>query len=219
MIAEIEGFGVRCKRICADVSEEDQVVRMVGEAIEGLGHLDFYINNAAWTWHQPVTKLDSEGWYSTLNTNLSAAVWGTREAARHMIARRTGAMIIVGSTVRFCPAYGETSYRVSKIGLKTLVEQLAVELAPHGIRANMVTPGHFKTRMTGDIPTSVEDKLMGIIPLHRFGQPVEVGNAVVFLLSERLSGYTTGADLVIDGGLSMNPLHFRTQDEIDNLNL
>jgi len=218
-IKEIESHGVQCERICADVSIEHQVVWMVREAVERLGHLDFYVNNAAWTWHQPITKLESEHWYNTLNTNLCAAMWATREVAKHMIPRRSGAIVIVGSTVRFFPAYTETSYRVSKMGLKMLMEQLTIELAPYGIRVNMVTPGHYKTRMTGGIPEEIETKLKGIIPLHRFGQPIEVGNAVAFLLSDRLSGYTIGADLVIDGGLTMNPLHFRTQEDIESLNL
>lgn len=217
-LKEIEGHGVRCIRIAADVSKESEAVRMVQEAIDGLGHLDFYVNNAAWTWHQPITKLESENWYNTLNTNLSAAMWATREVSKYMIPRRAGAIVIIGSTVRFFPAYGETSYRVSKMGLKMLMEQLTIELAPYGIRVNMITPGHYKTRMTGGIPEEIEEKLKGIIPLHRFGNPIEVGNAVAFLLSDRLSGYTIGADIVIDGGLTMNPLNFRTQDEIEKLN-
>jgi NAD(P)-dependent dehydrogenase (short-subunit alcohol dehydrogenase family) len=218
-IEEFRGKGVRCLRIEADVSKEDNVVDMVRGAISGLGHLDFYINNAAWTWHQPVTKIESEQWYSTLNTNLSGAMWACREVARHMVSRRSGGIVIIGSTVRFFPAFGETAYRVSKMSLKMLMENLSIELAPHGIRVNMVTPGHFKTRMTGKIPEAIEDKLKGLIPRHRFGDPTEIGNAVAFLLSDRLSGYTIGADLVVDGGLTMNPLRFLSEEEITNLNL
>jgi NAD(P)-dependent dehydrogenase (short-subunit alcohol dehydrogenase family) len=217
-IAQLQAKGVKCLRISADVSKEDDVLRMVGEAVSGLGHLDFYVNNAAWTWHQPITKITSEAWYNTLNTNLSAAVWACREVAKHMISRRCGNIVIVGSTARHFPAFGETAYRVSKMGLKMLVENLVVELAPHGIRVNMVTPGHYKTRMTGNIPESIEAKLKTLIPLHRFGSPVEVGNAVAFLLSDRLSGYTVGADLVVDGGLTMNPLRFLSEEEILCLN-
>lgn len=211
--------GAPVVRIAADVSQEAEVVRMVQEAIDGIGHLDFYINNAAWTWHQPITQLDSNAWFSTINTNLSAAVWATREVSRHMIARRSGSLVIIGSTSRFFPAYTETAYRISKMGLRMLMQQLAIELAPYGIRVNMVTPGHYATRMTGGIAPEVEDKLRGLIPLHRFGNPLEVGNAVAFLLSDKLSPYTIGADLVIDGGLTLNPLHLRTTDEIEQLNL
>jgi NAD(P)-dependent dehydrogenase (short-subunit alcohol dehydrogenase family) len=80
------------------------------------------VGKAAWTWRQPKTKLTSEAWFNTLNTNLSAATWGTRKVSKHMIQRAKGSIVIVGSTVRFFPAFGETYYRVSKVGLKTLME-------------------------------------------------------------------------------------------------
>lgn len=192
---------------------------MVAEAIGGLGHLDCYINNAAWTWHQPITRIDAESWHKTLDTNLSAAVWATRDVCQHMIARRSGSIVIIGSTVRFFPSYRETAYRVSKMGLKMLMQNLAIEMAPYGIRVNMVTPGHYQTRMTSGISERVEKTMLDIIPAHRFGDVAEVGNAVAFLLSDRLSGYTYGADIVIDGGLTLHPLSIYTQDEIKGFNL
>lgn len=218
-LEEIRSKGVEVVRIAVDVSKEEEVIRMVNEAISALGDLDFYINNAAWTWHQPITKMDSEAWYKTLNTNLSSAMWATREVSKYMIPRKRGDIIIIGSTSRFFPAYQETSYRISKMGLRMLMQNLAIELAPHGIRVNMVTPGHYKTRMTGGIPEEIEDKLKQVIPIHRFGDPMEVGYAVAFLLSDKLSGYTVGGDLVIDGGLTLHPLTFITQDEIHDMNL
>jgi glucose 1-dehydrogenase len=216
---EMRGKGVEVVRLAADVSREEDVLRMVDEAVSGLGHLDFYVNNAAWTWHQPVTRIDSESWRKTLDTNLSACVWATREISKHMIQRGGGGIVIVGSTVRFFPAYRETSYRVSKMGLRMVMQNLAIELAPHGIRVNMVTPGHFKTRLTGQIPERLENRLKEIIPAHRFGDPLEIGHAVAFLLSDRLSGYTIGGDLVVDGGLTLNPLPLMTQQEIRDLNI
>ncbi|MGD2156607.1 MAG: SDR family oxidoreductase [Anaerolineales bacterium] len=219
VIDEISSKGVKCVRITADVSQEEHVVRMVQEAIENLGHLDFYVNNAAWTWHQPYTKITSEAWYKTLNTNLSACMWACREVAHHMIPRRSGSIVIVGSTVRFFPAYRETSYRVSKMGLRMLMQNLAIELSPYSIRVNMVTPGHYQTRMTSGISEDIEQKMLEIIPAHRFGDVREVGNAVAFLLSDRLSGYTVGGDLVIDGGLTLNPLPLHTQEQVKSLNL
>ncbi len=219
VIEEIASTGVRCIRISADVSQEENAVRMVREAIEGLGHLDYYVNNAAWTWHQPFTKITSESWYKTLDTNLSGCMWACREVAKHMIPRRSGNIVIIGSTVRFFPAFRETSYRVSKMGLRMLMQNLAIELAPYGIRVNMVTPGHYVTRMTSGISEDVEQKMLKIIPAHRFGEVKEVGYAVAFLLSNRVSGYTIGGDLVIDGGLTLNPLPIYTEEEVFNFNL
>jgi glucose 1-dehydrogenase len=219
VIAEIEARGVQCARIAADVSQEVEVVRMVEQAIAALGHLDFYVNNAAWTWHQPITRIDAESWHKTLDTNLSSAVFASREVCKHMIARRSGGIVIIGSTVRFFPSYRETSYRVSKMGLKMLMQNLAIEMAPHGIRVNMVTPGHYQTRMTGGITADVERTMLEIIPAHRFGDVREIGNAVAFLLSDRLSAYTYGADIVIDGGLTLHPLSIYSQEQIQSFNM
>lgn len=214
VIRQLRAKGGQCLRIGADVSREEEVQRMVAEAIAGLGKLDYYVNNAAWTWHEPVSKITSEAWYSTLNTNLSAAMWACREVAKHMIARRCGNIVIIGSTICCFPVFGQTAYRISKMGLRVLMENLVIELAPYGIRVNMVTPGHYKTRMTGSVPEAMVKKLKEIIPQRRLGDPTEVGNAVAFLLSDRVSGYTTGADLTVDGGLGTHPLRFLNDEEI-----
>lgn len=218
-VEEIQAKGGKCVRIAADVSQEAQVVSMVEQAIAELGHLDCYVNNAAWTWHQPVTKIDSESWYKTLDTNLSACVWACREVCPHMVERCRGSIVIIGSTARFNPSYRETAYRISKMGLRMYMQNLAIEMAPYGIRVNMVTPGHFKTRLTSNTPEDIEEKLRQLIPAHRFGEPTKVGYAVAMLLSERLSGYTYGADLVIDGGLALRPLPFLSEEELYELNL
>jgi NAD(P)-dependent dehydrogenase (short-subunit alcohol dehydrogenase family) len=99
------------------------------------------------------------------------------------------------------------------------VQNLAVELAPHGIRANLLVPGHYRTRLTSNIPSEVEQKLTQEIPLRRFGETRECGNAAVFLLSDALSGYTTGAEVVVDGGLSLRPMFFGDSDGLRGLNL
>ena len=217
-IAELQAQGVRCIAIEADVSREADVVAMVAKAIAEFGHLDIYVNDAAWTWHQPVTQIDSDSWYRTLNTNLSACMWACREVGRHMIAHRSGSILIVGSTVRFNPSYRETSYRVSKEGLRMYMQDLAIELAPYGIRVNMVTPGHFRTRMTSTVPEATERKMLELIPAHRFGDPIEIGNVACLLLSDRLSGYIIGADLVVDGGLTLRPLPLFTAEQIEAMN-
>ncbi len=80
--------------------------------------------------------------------------------------------------------------------------------------------GHYVTRMTGAISPEIEQKMLEeMIPLHRFGEVGEIGNAVAFLLSDRLSGYTVGGDLAIDGGLTLHPLGLYSQEEIDHFNL
>jgi NAD(P)-dependent dehydrogenase (short-subunit alcohol dehydrogenase family) len=221
VIEELRGFGVKVEPVIADVSKEEQAVGMVEEGIEKLGHLDFYVNNAAWTWHQPITQVETEAWFNTINTNLSGAMWACRTVARHMVARRSGNIVIISSTSKFTPGYTETSYRVSKFGLTALMQNLCIELAPFGIRVNMVTPGHYVTRMTGWDRLDrekVERFRDENIPMRRFGEVAEVGGTVALLLSNKVSGYTTGADVVIDGGLQYRPIKVITDEEIRNLN-
>jgi NAD(P)-dependent dehydrogenase (short-subunit alcohol dehydrogenase family) len=87
------------------VSQEEQVKSMVRSAISHFGQLDLFVNNAAWTWHEPITRLTTDALISTMNTNLFACVWACREVSRHMIARRQGAILIIGSTAMLNPLY------------------------------------------------------------------------------------------------------------------
>ena len=216
---ELRGRGVDVVRIQADVSKEDEVVKMVNTAISTFGYLDFYVNNAAWSWHEPITRLTTEAWMNTINTNLSACVWACREVSRHMIQRRQGSILIIGSTATFHPLYKETSYRVSKTGLKVFMEVLALELIPYGIRVNMIIPGGFWTRLTKDFFSGETGKtLVSDVPMKRWGQPEEVGPSAALLLSDKLSGYTTSAVLVIDGGVRLRPHAIFSDEEILELN-
>jgi gluconate 5-dehydrogenase len=204
--------------IQADVSREDDVCRMVERAEKEFGQIDLYVNNAAIAQHKPITKIDSESFRTVVDTNLTACIWASREVAKRMIPRKKGAILVVGSTSMYTPGPAETVYRITKMGLKSIVQNLAIELAPFGIRANLLVPGHYRTRLTSKITPEIEDKLKQNIPLRRFGATNECGKAAVFLLSDSLSGYTTGAELVVDGGLSLRPLYFGADADLSDLN-
>ena len=217
-VSEIESHGVKAVAIKTDVSREQQVVQMVQEAIRTLGHLDLYVNNAAWAWHEPITRLTAEAWRLTIDTNLSGAVFAGREVARHMIERRSGAILIVGSVAEFVRSYSETSYHITKTSLHVLATALAVELAPFNIRVNILIPGHYPTRLTAGIPGDKEQRLIRQIPMRRFGKPEELGPAAVLLLSDKLSPYTTGTQIVVDGGMSLHALTLIDDEEISEMN-
>jgi 2-deoxy-D-gluconate 3-dehydrogenase len=217
-IREIEDYGVQALRVIADVAQEGQVVRAVQETIDGLGGLDLYINNVAAHWDEPVTKVTSDGWLNSINTNLSACIYACRDVSRHFIAQGSGSILIVGSTAAHSPMPSETGYRVSKAGLKPYMELLAVELAPYNIRANMITPGYLPTKVSADIIGDREGEILDHIPLHRAGKPEDWGNAAAFLLSDQLSAYTTGSELLIDGGFHMRPPTLFSRDEIREMN-
>lgn len=204
--------------IPGDMSDEPTATAMVRQAIDQLGGVDIFVNNAAIARHEPVTQITREAFYKTIDTNLAACVWACREVAKPMIAQRSGSILIIGSTVRVCPAYKEASYRISKMGLKMYMETLAIELAPYNIRVNMITPGHFVTRLTENIPAKHMQTLKAQIPLRRSGRTEELGATAVLLSSPRLSSYITGADFVVDGGLSLRPLPTLEEDELGELN-
>lgn len=218
-IEEIQELGVRALALSVDVSDETQVVQMVKQTIDSLGGLDLYVNNAAGTWHEPVTRLSTKNWLLSIHTNLSACVWACREVSRHFIAHGKGSILIVGSTATWNPLYQESSYRVSKTGLKAYMEVLAIELTPFGIRVNMLTPGGFRTKLTEKFGPVQEEIVRQEIPLRRWGNPEELGAAAVLLLSDKLSSYTTGSELVVDGGLRLRPLPMYSDEEIRQINL
>ena len=218
-IEDIKAQGVKAVWIPADVSKERDVIKMVKDTIGDLEGLDLYINNAAAHWDESVTKLTAKGWINSINTNLSACVWACREISKQFIKQGSGSIIIIGSTAVYSALPKETSYRVSKAGLKPYMELLAVELAPFGVRANMITPGLFITNISKHV-TEKSDLIMKTIPLRRAGNlDKDIGPAAVFLLSDRLSGYTTGSELIIDGGIHVFPNPMYTDDEIRSLNL
>lgn len=216
---KLKALGGDVVSVTGDLSRENDAIRMVRQALEQLGGIDIFVNNAAIANHEPVTRITSQAFYRTIDTNLAACVWAGREVAKAMIAQRSGSILITGSTVRVCPAYGESAYRISKMGLKMYMETLAIELAPYNIRVNMITPGHYVTRLTQGISPKHEQILKSQIPLRRFGSTDELAAVAVLLSSPRLGAYITGADFVVDGGLSLRPLPTFEEDELQKLNL
>jgi NAD(P)-dependent dehydrogenase (short-subunit alcohol dehydrogenase family) len=222
-IAELVALGVRAEAIPTDVSAEEQVDRMVSTAIERLGHLDLFVSNAGANWHEPVTRLTRENVQRTLDTNLYAAMWGCRAAARHMVQRHTGSILLVGSTIAFNPGYKESAYRISKAGVRAFAETLALELGPYGIRVNVLSPGLTRTDLGKGLDDMLADPDLGPplirdLPLRRIGEWHECGSAAAFLLSDRVASYITAADLIVDGGFHLRPLRLIDEDEVRSMN-
>ena len=218
-VERIKALGVDAMSVRVDLRNEQETVDMVKESIEWKGKLDLYVNNAAWTYHEPALKLTSENWYNTLDTNLSACVWACREIGRHMAANKSGSILIVGSTAIYHPLYMETSYRISKMGLAMYTEILACELAPFGIRVNCLVAGGCNTKMVGTINKDHWEMEKRMLPLQRMGLPEEYGNTAVFLLSDKLSSYTTGSLVPVDGGNRLRPNPVYSQEDIVNMSL
>jgi NAD(P)-dependent dehydrogenase (short-subunit alcohol dehydrogenase family) len=142
-----------------------------------------------------------ENWDRTIAINLSGAFHTLQIAARLMIPRRTGAIVITASTNSYDGEADLIAYNASKAGLLGLVHSAANELGPYGIRVNAVCPGLIRTRLTESIFVRPEvlKPYFRNLPLGRGGEPEEVANAIAFLTSD-LASYITGATLFVDGG-------------------
>ncbi|MDE0167996.1 MAG: SDR family oxidoreductase [bacterium] len=218
-ISHLESLGVSVAALRADVSVEGEVCRTVAQAERLLGPIDLLVANAATARKEPVTKVTTDGWERSLRTNLTGTMWVCRQIARKMVSRRAGSILVIGSTAQYHRAPGEAAYHASKAGLAAYAETLAVELAPHGIRVNMLVPGSFVTRLNPVATGPVHDRLLAEIPLGRQGRPAECGPAAVFLLSDRLASYVTGAQLVVSGGLHLRP-HVRVDwSDVERMNI
>lgn len=218
-IDRLGSLGVSVAALRADLSVEGEVSAAVAEAENVLGPVDLLVANAATAHKEPVTRVSTESWERTLRTNLTGTMWMCREVARRMIGRGSGSILVVGSTAQYHRAPGEAAYHASKAGLASYAETLAVELAPHGIRVNMLVPGSFATRLNPVATGDVQERLLAEIPLGRQGIAAECGPAAVFLLSDRLASYVTGAQLVVSGGLHLRP-HVRVDwSDIERMNI
>jgi NAD(P)-dependent dehydrogenase (short-subunit alcohol dehydrogenase family) len=190
----------------ADLSSEGGAKEAVDVALRRLGTLDIFVHAIGGTWHQAAVEIDTASWLKTIDTNVSSCMWMCRSVARHFKDRGHGSILIVGSTSLSTPLGSEAAYRASKAALKAYMEVLAIELAPFGIRVNMLTPGAVATGFVVAGRSEARAQVLRHIPLRREALPGELAPAAILLLSDRLSPYTTGTDLVIDGGLSLGSI-------------
>lgn len=216
MIRDVGGLGASG---LVDLRNEDEIVSMVSKAITDFGSLDLFVNVAAAYVAQPVTQISLEVWQDILSCNVTACALVSREVAKHMIQWRKGSILVVGSTVICAPSYEGAAYRASKTALKSFMETLAIELAPFGIRVNMLTPGPFPTGLVHDLPE--DQRLAGareVVLEQREGRLEEVRGTSLFLLSDRLASYITGTEVYVDGGLHLRPLYIGPVEVVEKLN-
>jgi 3-oxoacyl-[acyl-carrier protein] reductase len=187
----------------ADLADPDQARVLVDESVRRLGTLDVVVvNHGIWK-HAPIESMTAEQWAETQQVNLASAWAVCQQAARHMIPRRSGAMILVASTAGQRGEAEYAHYAASKGGMLALTKSLAAELAPHGIRVNGVAPGWVVTDMTRDaLAGPGAAAALARIPLGRAGTPEEIAGPVAFLASD-LASYMYGEILAVNGGAVM----------------
>jgi len=201
MIADAGGKAVS---IIADVTDEGQVDAGIAEILERFGSLDVVFNNAGVCIHKDTFGASISEWRTVIDINLTGEYIVSRAAGRVMSARGIKGSIInmasmSGSVVNI-PQW-QASYNSSKAGIIHMTRSLAVEWAPYGIRVNSISPGYIATPMSVDTPQSLRDAWTPLIPQERMGDPEELIPPILYLASPA-SGYTTGSDVVVDGGYS-----------------
>jgi 3-oxoacyl-[acyl-carrier protein] reductase len=208
--AEITQSGLVALALEVDLSEHAAAEQAVHEAAKRMGRLDILVNNAATYVLRRFDGVTVEEWNEVLATNLTAYFVCARSAAAEMRKHGGGSIVNICSVHRIISEPRSGAYAASKGGVAQLTRTLAIELAPQGIVVNSISPGFIRTPMS--IVDGVDETTSprfadyyvnsGRIPLRRAGLPKEVAAAALFLAS-RECGYLTGADLVVDGGLTI----------------
>jgi glucose 1-dehydrogenase len=206
-VSRVQQEGVRDVLVQGDVSREDEVVSMVGNAVSDLGSLDVLINNAGIQISRHSDELSSEDFDKVLAVNIRGAFLCAREAIRHFLAEgKPGVIINVSSVHQLIPKPDYLGYSVSKGGMQNLTRTLALEYAGRGIRVNGIGPGATVTpinRAWIDDPVKRE-MVESHIPLARAGTAEEMGAVACFLASND-AAYITGQTIFVDGGLTLFP--------------
>jgi gluconate 5-dehydrogenase len=202
---ELNGLGIECLPIMADIAELEDVVRFVAEAVRRWGKIDVLVNNAGITWGAPPEDMPLDKWDAVLDTNARGALICSQQVGKQMMKQGGGNIINVASTTGLLAvdprAMQAIGYQASKAAVIAITRQLAVEWAERNIRVNAIAPFFFKTRMTESVTQRAANELIEHIPMGRFGQEGELKGTVLFLASDA-SSYITGQVINIDGGMS-----------------
>jgi NAD(P)-dependent dehydrogenase (short-subunit alcohol dehydrogenase family) len=209
LVSKIEARGGIATAIKTDVSAAEDVERMVAHAIESFGRLDFAINNAGIEGKLAgITELAEDEWDRVLDINLKGTFLCMKYEARAMLdSGNGGAIVNIGSVNSFLGFQTGAAYVASKHGLIGLTTSVSAELAPQGIRVNLVCPGFIDTpmhhRARGVVGDELYDKvLLPSVHLRRAGRPREIAQSIIFLCSDEAS-YISGTTLTPDGGFTL----------------
>ena len=202
LVREIEAMGRRALPLQMDVLDLKQACSAIDTAIAQFGHLDILVNNAGGGTEGPVEDFPEDEFDFTINLNVKSTFFLSQHAGRHMIARKSGVIVNMGSQAGSIALPGEAIYCLSKAAVGHMTKCFAVEWGRHNVRVNCVAPTFIRTDGTAEMlsdPDFHADVLDRIAALHRIGEPKEVSGVVVFLASDAAS-MITGQTLLVDGG-------------------
>ncbi|ORY14149.1 short-chain dehydrogenase/reductase-like protein SDR [Clohesyomyces aquaticus] len=211
MISEAGGqdkIGDRLIEVVGDVGDPKTGNRLIGEVVKRWGRLDVFISNAGICEFKEFLDITTDLWTSTLTTNLTGAFHTIQSAAQQMRSQSPpgGSIIGISSISALVGGARQAHYTPTKAGILSLIQSCACALGQYNIRCNALLPGTIKTQLNDkDLEDEEKRRYMeGRIPLGRTGTTQDLAGPAVFLGCEALSGYVTGAQLLVDGGLFVN---------------
>jgi 3-oxoacyl-[acyl-carrier protein] reductase len=209
---KIEGMGREALAVQMDVSKWEEAEGMVKKALERFGHIDILVNNAGISpkgkggVQLKILDIGDEDWDRVMNVNVKGVFNCSKAVMPHMISRRTGKIVNMGSITGLtggAASPASAHYPVSKAAVICLTKVLARELAQYNINVNAIAPGRIQTEMAALSSPQANEEARKQTPLGRFGKPIDIARAVLYLVSES-GDFMTGETMVIDGGRTMH---------------
>ncbi|MFC3041859.1 SDR family oxidoreductase [Virgibacillus xinjiangensis] len=195
--------GAESLAVACDVTDPDDVQRVIDRTVEEFGTIDILVNNSGTSWGAPVDEMPLEAFQKVLNVNVTGTFLMSQAAGRVMTEQKSGKIINIASTAgltgsdpRFMDAIG---YNSSKGAVITFTKDLAVKWGPRGIHVNAIAPGFFPTKMSKVLLEKGGDKILEGTPLRKFGGEDDLKGVALFLATAA-SNHITGETIVVDGG-------------------
>jgi 3-oxoacyl-[acyl-carrier protein] reductase len=198
--AALQADGLAALGVVADITQADQVQRLVDEARAAFGGVHILVNNAGFPRDVFLTRMSEGDWDQVMNVMLKGAFLVSKAVMPHLIEQRWGRVINISSRAHFGNA-GQANYSAAKAGLIGMAKALSIEEGRYGITVNCVAPGFIETEMVAALPAyeKIRDRALEAQPIKRVGRPADIADAVAFLASER-AGFISGEVLHVSGG-------------------
>jgi 3-oxoacyl-[acyl-carrier protein] reductase len=186
-----------------DISQSDKIEEFIENATTELGgNLDCIVNNAGSTQDNLAIRMSLDEWKKVIDLNLTATFLLSKFAIKKMLKNKSGKIVNITSVVGHTGNLGQANYTASKAGIVAMSKSLAIEYAKKNLNINCVSPGFIKTAMTDKIDEKFKEIIISKIPSARLGEPDDVANAVLFLVSDQ-SNYINGETIHVNGGMYM----------------